>query len=73
MYFQVNILSFGTLSFMASNKLQHFVSKNLIKHDMVLLNCLIFISAPKTRVRLSSNPDYINANWIRVNIANSNA
>lgn len=32
-----------------------------------------FIPAPKTRVKLSSNPDYINANWIRVNIVAKHA
>ena len=26
----------------------------------------VTFSAPRTRVKLSSNPDYINANWIRV-------
>ena len=35
------------------------------KNSLKKLSSVTF-SAPRTRVKLSSNPDYINANWIRV-------
>ena len=38
--------------------------KHKIRYQV--FSILICVLAPKTRVKLSSNPDYINANWIRV-------